>query len=458
MHQGKVAVIGAGSAFFGPQVVVGLVGRDDLEGLHMALHDVDAGAVERMGRFADRLVSERRSDRTVSAGTDLAASLDGADCVIVSVAVDRERTWARDQAIAREHCIEHYAENGGPAALPHTGRNLALILPIAREMERRCPDAWLLNYTNPVPRIATALDRFTSIRAVGVCHQLDFGYFMVGCLLGDVLGIDAPAECRFRWTDESVTRQHELALATKRRVRIVAAGLNHFTWMLSVRRREDGSDLYPLLRERVRCFDPGFEPLSRKVFELFDSFPVGGDCHLAEYLPFTHNPARGTWHRYDIQGYDLAWSERQRAGNVALVESFLRGECPAAELPFGSERAEELVAALLGRATHEDEALNVRNDGAIANLPGQAIVEVPVTLDASGTRAVACGPLPEPIAELCRRQVTINELCVAGLCEGDRHKLVQAIALDPMIDDPALPERLVDAYLESSASYLESLS
>jgi alpha-galactosidase len=456
MVQGKVAVVGAGSAFFGPHVIVGLVAHDELAGLELALHDVDAAAVQRMGRFAELLIAEHRAEHRVEAGTDLGRCLDGADCVIVSVAVDREQSWARDRAIAQQHGIEHYAENGGPAAMFHAGRSLALILPIAREMERRCPDAWLLNYTNPVPRIGTALRRYTKVQSLGVCHQLDFGYFMVGCLLADELGIERPPDCRFHWTDERVALQAAIARAAKQRVRIVAAGLNHFTWMLSLTSRADGQDLYPLLHERSQTFDRAFEPLTRKIFELFDWFPVPGDCHLAEYLPFTHNPTRSTWARFDIQTYDLAWSGRQRRERMARVDTILETRDTTQADTFESERAEQLVAALLG-GRHEDEALNVPNCGAIPNLPAEAIVEVPVVLERAGAQPEAVDALPDPIAELCRRQVEINELSVEGLVEGDRHKLAQALALDPMMDDPDLPERLVNEYWRASARYLAPL-
>ncbi|MBW2524637.1 MAG: hypothetical protein JRI23_10700 [Deltaproteobacteria bacterium] len=449
MGADKVAVVGAGSAFFGPQVVVGLVRHPALRSMQLALHDVDGAAVARAGRLARLLAVEEGRDVTVRASTDLGECLEGARCVVVSVAIDRERTWARDRAIAARHGIEHYGENGGPGAVAHAARNLALILPVAREMQRRCPEAWLVNYTNPVPRIATALRRATSIRSVGVCHQLDFGYFIVGCLLGPDLGLEIPADCRFRWTDEAVSRMHRIAGETKALVRIVATGLNHFTWISSMTRRSDGHDLLPLLRQRSQEADPRFEPLSRRVYELFGSFPVSGDCHLAEYLPYTHNPARQTWSAFDIQAYDHDWSERQRRRRVAEVEAILQSGDTSRADGFGSERAEDVVAALLGRTSHTDEALNVPNRGAIPNLPPEAIVEVPVEIESGRVVALGCDPLPAPIAELCRRQVTINELCAAGLCDGDRGALLQALALDPMVDDPRLPEPLLDALLDT---------
>jgi alpha-galactosidase len=454
----KVVVVGAGSASFGPSVVAGLLGHAALVDMRLHLHDVDAVAVERMGRFATLLAAARgRDPRRVSWGNDPGAALDGADAVVLSVAIDREATWARDRAIALAQGIDHYAENGGPAAIFHAARNLGLILPIAREMERRCPDAWLVNYTNPVARVATALRRYTRIRSVGVCHQLNFGYFMVGTLLAADLGIELPPAPRFRWTDEAIALEHRVGREAAEKVHIRAAGLNHLTWILSLTDRATGADLYPLLWERNGTFDRGFEPLNRRVGELFGVFPVPGDCHLCEYLPYTHEVARGTWQRYDIQMYDLDWSERRRQATRARVERIVASGDAGASLAWASERAEDVVAALCLGTSHYDEALNLPNAGAISNLPADAIVETPVRFGPDGPQAEPCGALPAAVAELCRRQITITELAVQGAVEGDRDALRAALALDPMVTDPDLPETLLDAYLAASERYLAPL-
>lgn len=454
MGTGKVAVVGAGSAFFGPAVVAGFARHPALGGLEVALHDIDAAAAARVGRFADAVAAASPNGLKVSAGTELASALEGADVVVVSVAVDREATWREDRRIGLEHGINHYAENGGPAAIFHAGRNLGLVLPIAREMEKRCPDAVLVNYTNPVARICTAVARYTNVRPLGVCHQLWFGYFMLGAILGEDLGIDRPADCRFRWTDEKTGLEADLSSRAAARVSIRAAGINHFTWALDIRNRETGQDLYPLLRERNATYDPDFEPLTRRVFRLFDTFPVPGDCHLVEYLPYTHEVARRTWERYAIQMYDFAWSEAKRRQHLQLLETVARTGDAAPALALESERVEHVVAALLGLQPHDDGALNLPNAGAIPNLPDGAIVEAAATVDAAGARHIPAAPLPPSIAELCSRQVRINELGVAGVVEGDRQMLREALAIDPMVTDPELPDRLLDAYLRSSERYL----
>jgi alpha-galactosidase len=444
MRAPKIVVVGAGSASFGPAVIQGLLGFDGLDGVRIHLHDVDPAALAPVLAYAARLAEG--TGRRVEGGTDRAAALDGADAVILSVAVDREETWRRDRALGRAHGIEHYAENGGPGALFHTGRNLSLLLPILRDMEVRCPGAWLVNYTNPLPRICEAVRSLSAIPCVGVCHQLGFGYSMARVLLARELGVPGAPGYRFVWTDEGLAAQHALEVEGEALLRIRAAGLNHFTWALEVTERATGRDLYPALREALTHGDPGFEPLTRAVAGIFGLFPVPGDCHLCEYLPYTHSPARGTWARYDVQMYDLGWGAARRRQQRAQL-------APPVRLP--SERAEAIVAALLGRTDpYEDEALDLPNAGQVEGLEPGTIVETPATVSRGRIDAAPCGALPLAVTELLRRQAVITRLTVEGFAAGDRDRLRQALALDPMVDDPAVPDALLDAFFRDYEDYL----
>ena len=444
MPEKTIVIVGAGSASFGLSVLNGLLANETpLDRATIRLHDIDRAALERMEGLARFVVAERGLDRRIEGSIDPKEAFDGADCVILSVAVDREATWKADRERGLRHGIDHYAENGGPGALFHTARNLEVILPILRQMEASCPDAWLLNYTNPVTRICTAASRYSRIKSIGICHQIDFGYYMAGVLLHDELGIPLPRDYLFRWNTPAIGRSHAIAAHAKNLITIQAAGLNHFTFALAVTDR-NGNDLYPLLRERNRTFDPAFEPLTRRVFELFGYFPVPGDTHLSEYLPFTHEVSRETFRRMDIQMYDFDWSRAERRQRAALARRVVAEQDVSLLDAVGSERAETVVDALLNRTPLVDQALNLPNRSAISNLPPDAIVEAPASFLAGTPRLASMGPLPPAIAELCGRQVLINELVVAGIVERDRAKLLQALALDPMVTDPDLPAALLD--------------
>lgn len=439
----KVCVVGAGSMSFGLAALKGLLLAPGLDGTEVVLHDIDGEAVRRMGNLGQYIVDKRGLRTAVTATTDPAVALDGADVVVLSVTARREEMWRRDWERGLRYGINHYAENGGPGALFHAARNLEIIMPLVREMERRCPQAWILNYTNPVPRICTALNRYSSMRTIGVCHQLDFGYYMAGVLMADKLGIELPADPRFRWTDLSIEQHTHIGVATREKIALLASGTNHFTWAHAVDDRVTGSSLYPALREANRTYEPGFEPFTRKIFELFDIFPTPGDTHLVEYLPYTHSAARGTWERYEIQMYDFAWSEARRRSHASLARRVIEEKELALLDGIETERVDLLTEALLTGNSYLDEAINLPNEGQVPGLSDGAIVESPGVFLPAGPRPVHCPPLPLAIQEFCRRQTVINELSVAGTIEKDRQKLLEALALDPMVDDPELPEQLV---------------
>jgi len=320
MKQRKIVVIGAGSASFGLSTLAGLMRREELRGCELCLVDINREGLDAVHSLARRINGEWGAEMTIVATTDRAAALTGADFVILAIAVDRENRWRIDHEIAKDLGIMHYAENGGPGVLFHTARNLAVVMPILRDMEKLCPHALLLNFTNPVPRIVLAARRYSHVPAVGVCHQLGFGYMMAGYILAKDLDIDVPADYRFVWTDEASAVERRIIDLAESKLDITAAGINHFTWMLSVRMKS-GEDVYPLLKKRFLEGPRNFEPLTRRMIEIFDCVPVPGDCHMCEYLPYTHNMSRHTWGKYDIQMYDL---KRGEANRKKLWEGILR--------------------------------------------------------------------------------------------------------------------------------------
>jgi alpha-galactosidase len=391
---------------------------------------------------------------TISATDDRRQALPGADYVILSIAVDRENRWRIDHELAKDFGIMHYAENGGPGAFFHTARNLAQVMPILGDMDRLCPEAKLLNFTNPVPRIALAAHRYSTIDTVGICHQLGFGYMMAGYLLAKELGIEAPEGYQFVWTDEAGEIERSIVTQAEEKLDITAAGINHFTWMLDVRSK-DGEDLYPLLKKRFIEGPRNFEPLTRQMVELFDCIPVPGDCHMCEYLPYTHDIHRDTWKKFDIQMYDLNRGSKHRDEMWESIRAMGEGSAPLdSAAQAHTERAELIIGAMVSNSHAYEQAVNIPNRGYIENLFPDSIVEVPAVVAANGVRGLGVGALPEPVAELCRRQITIAELTVKAAVEGDRKLALQALALDPMIDDPSIVAPLFEGYLQAHRGFL----
>jgi alpha-galactosidase len=454
----KIIVIGAGSASFGLNTVASLMGSQQLRGSHLALVDRDAEALARMTRLAERLDREWDAEMIVTAHTHHTDGLDGAAFVISAIEVPpREKLWRSDYEIPLKYGVRQpYAENGGPGGFAHAARNIGPVLEIAHDMEQACPDAWFINYTNPMTRICDAIARHSRIKVVGLCHQLHAGYAMVGLVLADDLGIEVPEG--FTSTRASPSTLPSMGLVARQaleRLDIKAAGLNHFSWMLDLRDRRSGENLYPLFAQRWASFDPSFEPLTRRVYDAFGCFPIPGDEHLCEYLPWVSDPVTKPWEKYDICLYEWDLWEQLRQVTHDDIAKMADGKGSIAHLrDADSEGALEMVENIAAARNHYHQAVNLPNRGYVTNLPEGAIVEVPGLVSGAGVLGVGVGPLPEPIAELCRRELAVVRLCVDAAVNGDRQAALQCLLLDPVITDLDVARQVLDGYLEAYRDYL----
>ncbi len=293
----KIVVIGAGSASFGENTLSAIVGSKKLRGSTLALVDRNETTLDIVRRLADRLNREWDAKFTIEAHTHHEKALEGAEFVVSAIEVGaREGLWKQDFEIPLKYGVRQpYAENGGPGGFAHAARNIGPVMQIARDMEKTCPQAWFINFTNPMIRICDTVNRHSRIKAVGLCHQIYAGYTMVGIALAKDLGITIPEGITGMQAEVLQAPLHEqVKHQIVPRVDIRAAGLNHFSWLVSIRDRQTGEDLYPLFKKRFFELDEKFEPLTRRVFEAFGLFPIPGDTHLCEYLPWVIGPADQT--------------------------------------------------------------------------------------------------------------------------------------------------------------------
>src|SRR5512142_592506 len=303
----KIVLMGAGSAQFGENTLSALMRSKKLCGSSIALVDRNAASLDIVQRLADRLNREWDAQMSITAHTHHREALDDAAFVVSAIEVGtREGLWHKDHEIPLKYGVRSpYSENGGPGGFAHAARNIGPVMEIAHDMEKQCPEAWFVNFTNPMIRICDAVNRHSKIKAVGLCHQIYAGYVMVGVALAKDLDIDVSAELTGlhaavdQWAAQDYVKRRIVPL-----VDIRAAGLNHFSWILSIRDRKTGEDLYPLFRKRFFELDPAFEPLTRDVFAAFGTFPVPGDTHLCEYLPWVSDPQTKPWEKYNIRTYD----------------------------------------------------------------------------------------------------------------------------------------------------------
>lgn len=449
----KIVVIGAGSASFGLTNLGAILRTPQLQGGTLALCDLNATGLESICKLARRANAEWGANMDIQSSVDRTELLADADFVIISVAIDREKCWIADYELGKRHGIQHYAENGGPGGFFHAARNTALLMPVFRDIERLAPHALVLNFTNPMTRICTVAARYTQLRMVGICHQIDFGYMMAGRILGKELGLDIDHDYLFRW--DNTEPEHRIADIAHQRLNILAAGTNHFTWFLSIRDRLTGEELLPLFKQKFLA-QKEFEPYTREMISVFDQCPTSGDAHFLEYVPFTGNPNRGGWDRYDIQMYPLYIQDAKRDRMWADIQDMADGKTGIERLKTSrTERAETIMASIWADENHYDYAVNIPNTaGLIANMPRDAIVEVPAVMNRHGINGLAVGDLPQVPAAFCNRQKDIVDLAVKAIAEGDRAAALQALCLDPMVDDVETARNLLADGLETFQEYL----
>ena len=444
----KIVVIGAGSASFGLNTLGALMRSKKLAGSELALVDMNAETLAIVRRLADRLNREWNVELTISSHTRHQDALQDARFVVSAIEVPpRERLWRMDWEIPLRHGVHQpYAENGGPGGFAHAARNIGPVLKIAHDMEQACPDAWFINYTNPMVRICDAIHRYSKIKAIGLCHQIYAGYGMVGYLLADKLDLILPEGHHKYW---------EFSHKATQVLDIKAAGLNHFTWMLDVRDSRSGEDLYPLVRERWAKADPAFQPLTRRVLDAFGWMPSPADGHLCEYLPWVSDPITKPWEKYNLHLYDWEAAEKDRSEGHKQIALMGEGKKSIAQLKKAdSEGALEMIEAIAGAGNHYHLAVNLPNYGQITNLPEGAIVETPGLISGLGARGFPVGDMPEGVAELLRQELARVRLSVDAAAKGDRQAALQCLLLDPVITDIETAKAVLDDYLTSYRQYL----
>jgi alpha-galactosidase len=445
----KIVIIGVGSASFGPAILSDIMQRDRFAGSTVGLCDLNEQGLGLMTRLAERLNQDWATGVSIEASTARRDLLPGAEFVIVSIAVDREKCWRQDWEIPLKYGIRQpLGENGGPGALFHTCRNAPAILAICQDMEELCPEAWLLNFTNPVPRMALVATRYSDVQTVGLCHQIGMGYNIVAAALAKDLGYEVEVP-------QSEWGMYRMAPWAHDVLDIKAAGLNHFTFMLDIRHRETGEDLYPLFAQRIAAMPPNFQPLGRRIFDAFGLFAAPGDGHLSEYVHWAHDPQTKPWEKYHLHLYDWDAAEENRDRMWEGIEEMAAGGPLSARVKRGSgERAIPVILGVMENRNSYEEALDIPNEGYIANLPWGAIVEVPGVVSRLGVRGMSVGELPEGIAALCRTQITVATMAVDAAVLGDRDLALQALLVDPMVNDIDMARALLEEMLEVQAEYL----
>jgi len=430
----KIVAIGAGSGF-GRGTVVDLLSSPELNELDctLVLVDTDAAKLERMHKFA-LLVKEHFGSRAkVEMTGDRRQALPGAGYVITSVAIKRYPLWEQDFRVPLAHGFKHVlGENGGPGAIFHALRNFELMIPICRDMEQLCPEALLLNYTNPESRIIRAVSDLTKIRAIGLCH----GVFSALGGASRILG--KPVE----------------------EIDFLSGGLNHFYWVLKLADKRTGEDLYPQLRQRALSDPdcPSMPPLVKKMVEVFGLYTYPSDDHIGEYLSFAYEFTGVAWH-YGLESRKVPLQEPKPGPD--RLEPYVTGEKPLDDSVLGrsGELAVSIILANALDRSFRAEAVNLPNTGGyVAGLAADTVVEVPALVDGAGIHPVKLPPIPEALLAFCRTQASVQQLVVEAYGQRSRNLLLQALLVDPVVNSARNAEKMLDHMLELQKDYMPAFT
>jgi alpha-galactosidase len=452
----KIVLIGAGSREFSRSVIHDLALERDLHesrDLEVRLVDIDRGSLELMHGYARRCAEAAGARIAFDATTERERALEGADFVLISVAVKRMELWEQDFRVPLAYGAPHvYGENGGPGAAFHALRNLKIVMPIARDVERLCPGALVLNFTNPEARMLTAILSLTRLSAIGLCH----GFHSFQALAARVLQLPLEA------------------------LDVRTAGMNHFYTFYKIAERATGRDLIPEFERRVDADPTLLPPLTRYLWKTFGMLGYVSEHHIGEYVRFADEFTGRLWefgieHRKvhpTEQGVDgrvvfEAWRhkldvETYHARGIAEAErDALTGKTPLRreDIRASGELAIPVIADIVLDRMRLREAVNVLNtEGFIENLDREGCIEVPATVDARGVHPEKVGRLPEGFAALVRQQQSIQRLVVRAFAERSRKLLLQALLMDPASPPSASQtERMMDTLLDLQAAYLPEI-
>ncbi len=443
----QITIVGGASYQWAPKLITDLLAVPALAGMRLVLEDIDPRALERLGAYARLAVEVTDTKATVVTTTDQRAALDGADFVVVTISTGGFASMAVDLDVpARHGIVQSVGDTVGPGGINRSLRNVPVLVDMARDMEQCCADAWMLNITNPMACLTRAVRRETTVKAVGLCHEV--GHFCMD--LAIALG-----------------KPHHALNPT-------VAGVNHFPALTGL--DVDGEDGLALVGSMVEELggidavrpDPGRPPaepftvadfvqrhvLKLALLERFGALPAAGDRHVAEFLPSVLTEQSGWGARWNIETTSIDRRQEHQAEYEADVEGVLAGTQPLNTWDSG-----ELVAPVIDSlvtGTRRELPLNLPNTGQVPDAPAEAVVESMCVVDGEGIVGRDQAPLPAPMAELVHRHAVVNELTVEAALSGDRRLVSAAFSLDPLAGrgDMEVTEHMIDELLAGTRAWL----
>ena len=437
----KIVFIGSGSVTFTRNLVRDLLTFPAFVDCEIALMDINAVNLDLSKQVVDKIVKAGNYPAAVTATTNRAQALEGADGILTTIRVGDSWIAQQELLIPKQYGVSIcVGDTRGPSGIFRFLRTLPDMIEIAKDIEKYCPDAIWLNYTNPMAMLCRALQEVTPTALSGLCHS-----------------VQGTAEMLARWIGAPMDE-----------ITYTCAGINHQAHYLDF--KWNGKDAYPLIYKAITESEAIYneEQVRNEMYLHLGYYVTESSGHASEYNSWfrtrpdllekycTHgtgwNPGLEFMGRTTILAKDDPDPKDQR--RLDEFKKWTEGEI---DLTRGHEYATYIFNAIFGDNTMFEFNGNVRNFGLIDNLPEGCCVEVPVLASQKGLSPIHVGLLPDQLALLNNINARCEELAVQGALEGDRQKIYHACLFDPLTSamcSMAEVREMVDTLFEVEAEYL----
>lgn len=448
----KIVLIGAGSAVFTKGLIADFI-QSGFGSWEIGLCDINPEILESVRRLAEKMVEQKGADIRISASADRCELLPGADFVVTTIAVGGRRAWEQDVKIPRKYKIyQPVGDSVMPGGISRAQRMIPVMVEIAKDIERLCPEAYFFNYSNPMTAIVTAVRRVTKVKIIGLCHGVIYGEKYLAKMLG----------------------------ADVKDLTTLGAGLNHLTWLYDIRVK--GKDVHQELLDIVQkqkeeheknphvrnFFNPLLEdkeiphhmdnPLSWEFFERYGAIPAVVDRHAVEFFPerFPGGKYYGATLGIDAFPIEDVIARGEKTYRDMLSQGEGHGEVEEELFQRADGEHEQLVEIIRSLLLDERKvfSVNIPNEGAVAGIPDDAVLEIPGVATARGFSSMHVNGFEGAIKDMIVKRLASVDLTVEAALKGDKKLWADAMMLDGAVTDLETAEKLVEDFMEEHKDYL----
>jgi alpha-galactosidase len=423
----KITIVGGGSRQWAPTLIDDIANTESLRQAHIVLEDINPASLDIIADYVRHVASIAGLELTVSTTTNQREALDGADFVVVTITTGGFESMRADRDIPIRYGIRQTVVDGGPAGVSRALRNIPVMVQIARDMVEMCPHAWLLNLTNPMAQICRAITRETSIRTVGLCHEVTVCRFFLSMLL----------DIDFREIRPVVTGVNHMPVIVSLEVNgedILAKTLDiledpkqlskHIPFDLPSDIGRGVAVVNPTKGDLVATMQVKLE-----LLRLFGALIASRDRHIVEYFPWFLTAESDFAEKWGVAATTIEERETAEASYDTRLHESLRSTS-LSNMPSGEMVAPFIDAIVTGR--RRLLPLNIPNHGHCPDMPTDAVVEAMCSVEDDTVRGKHVAKAPPFLADHLRRVVTTHEFTVEAALSGSRKAALEAMLADPL--------------------------